>query len=409
MILNNSIAFLCHPYHRGGVTRWMADAAMAWATDGMQVYFVTVEPEKEFISAKGRESMLQLLEENKDRITIISRKVGFEFEFGTKEYREYVYKTLLAKLPKGTPVIVSDDEAVWLSATFFHKTNPVIGVLHADEEHYYVLAKRFSGQVAALVCVSNRVNKKTRKIIPTFDNSKIYTIPCGINLPAFKPMEINDAKMKLVYLGRISEYQKRTSDLVKIAEVLKAQNVDFQLNIIGDGDASRVELERRVVEKHLENNVSFLGWLSKDNVALQLSCSDILVLTSDFEGTPIAMMEALAAGCGVVGTRVSGIEDYENHQLASDCFSVFEVGAINEAVTKIIRLKNVLLSQRQDSARQLAETKFSMKVCLESYSKVIDSIEISTEVYPKVFISFKELIKSRLLATARLIKLKTLG
>ena len=54
------IAFLCHPYHRGGVTRWMADAAVAAARRGAQVWFVTIEPSKPFKSAGGREPMVEL-------------------------------------------------------------------------------------------------------------------------------------------------------------------------------------------------------------------------------------------------------------------------------------------------------------------------------------------------------------
>jgi glycosyltransferase involved in cell wall biosynthesis len=102
---------------------------------------------------------------------------------------------------------------------------------------------------------------------------------------------------------------------------------------------------------------------------------DILVLTSDFEGTPIAMMEALAAGCGMVGTRVSGIEDYELHPQASDCFALFDTGNIEDAVSKIENIANVPVNTRQQSARKLAESEFSMQVCLEKYSKAIATIK----------------------------------
>src|ERR1700749_2838446 len=120
------IAFLCHPYHRGGVTRWMADAAIAYAQKGLEVYFITVDPEKEFFSAKGRETLLQLLAEQKGIVKLVKVKAGSEFEFGTTEYRAYVYQKLLAQLPPGTPVILSDDVAVWAAGASLHESCPII-------------------------------------------------------------------------------------------------------------------------------------------------------------------------------------------------------------------------------------------------------------------------------------------
>ncbi len=140
------IAFLCHPYHRGGVTRWMADAAIACARNGHEVYFITVAPVKEFVSAKGRETLLQLLTGENNPVRIIKAAAGREFEFGTAAYRSYVYKKLLAKLPPGTPVVPSDDMAVWDAAASLYESYPVIGVLHADESYYYKLAEKYSAQ-----------------------------------------------------------------------------------------------------------------------------------------------------------------------------------------------------------------------------------------------------------------------
>ncbi len=397
------VAFLCHPYHRGGVTRWMADAAIALSADGHEVYFITIEPAKEFFSAKGRETMLQLLEKEKNAIHIIKAKAGYEFEFGTKEYRAYVYKKLLVKLPPGTPVIVSDDATIW-EAVAFIQAYPLVGVLHADEEHYYNLAEKYYQQVAVLICVSGRINKITKERIPEFDPARIYTIPCGINLPEIDVNIHSGDLLQLVYAGRISDYQKRTGDLVKICSLLVIKNTKFHLNIIGDGGKDRTALERKFIETGLQEYVTFLGWHSQKEVGRYLSRSDILILTSDFEGTPVAMMEALAAGCGITGTRVSGIEDYEYHPLAADCLSAYTVGDIEDAVNKINRIAAIPKGIRQQAARNLAESEFSMRVCLNKYLIAVSTIKTGTATIPKITLSSFDLLYSKAIAIARYLK-----
>ena len=400
---NQRIAFLCHPYHRGGVTRWMADAALAFAENGHEVYFITVEPAKDFFSAKGRETLLQLLNKEDNAIHIITTKAGSEFEFGTRDYRAYIYRKLMLKLPPGTPVILSDDDTIWTAATLLHNTYPIVGVLHADDENYYTLAEKYFRQVSVFVCVSERVSRNVMQRVPQISEDTVFTIPCGINLPAAVNNGHDGNILQLVYIGRISEYQKRVSDLVKVCGLLHQRNVAFHLDIIGDGN-DKTSLENKFKEARLEALVTFHGWQSQKKINEQLSVSDILILTSDFEGTPIAMMEALAAGCGIVGTRVSGIEDYELHPMAADCFAVFDVGYIEVAADKISKIAAIPVHVRQMAARKIAESEFSMDVCLDRYTRAIDTIKKTTVPAPMVTIPLMALLYSRVIATARYLK-----
>ena len=404
---NNKIAFLCHPYHRGGVTRWMADAAAAFAEAGKEVYFVTVEPTKAFFSAKGRDTLLQLLAAQNSKAHILSAKVSYEFEFGTPEYRAFIYKKLLAQLPAGTPVIVSDDAVVWASATAMCATYPVIAVLHSDEAHYYALATKYQQQVAFFTCVSERVHRTVQARLPHYNIEHIATIPCGIKLPAYKPTADNTDTLNLVYAGRITDYQKRAGDLVKICVELAKSDTKFQLRVIGDGDAKET-IEKKISEARLQQQVTFYGWLPQQEVAAHLAASDVLLLTSDFEGTPIAMMEALAEGCGLVGTRVSGIEDYEHHALAPDCYRVYEVGNIADAVSKIKEIAAVPKAIRQLAARQLASAEFSMDICLARYEQAIGMINIVPEKLQVIQLSAIQRMYSRILALGRGTKVRLL-
>lgn len=76
------------------------------------------------------------------------------------------------------------------------------------------------------------------------------------------------------------------------------------LAILGDGEL-RASLERRVAGEGLQSRVHFLGWVT--DVAEALSDVDVVALTSRNEGTPVALIEALAAGRPAVATDVGGV------------------------------------------------------------------------------------------------------
>ncbi len=400
------ISFLCHPYHRGGVTRWMADAAIFLSNKGVEVFFITLEPKKDFFSGQGRETLIQLIEKAGTSIKIIKTKVGRSFEFGTPYYCAIIYKQVTESgLPLGTPIILSDDLYVWMAATYLHASYPIIGVLHADEEYYYKLAQNYYQSTDAFVCVSNRILKNLLEKSNLISANNVKVIPCGIHLPEIVYKEKDDNTLQLIYVGRLTEYQKRVSDIFKICERLYADNLQFHITIIGEGEAKNKLIEQFRVA-NMEKLATFTGWLSQNEVSDYLAVSDILVLTSDFEGMPVAMMEALSAGCGVVGTRVSGMEDYENVPEAENCLQVYIVGNINDAVYNIKKLASIPYVIRKNAARTIAEKDFSMEICVNKYMEVCNSIP--TRIFQKtnIAISTKAIVLSKFRAAIRYLKVR---
>ena len=402
----NRIAFLCHPYHRGGVTRWMADAAASYADAGREVYFVTVSPSQPFHSGKKAETMMSLLEPFKQKIKVISRRVTRLFELGTPEYRVSLYCDLLqANVPAGIPIITSDDSDVWQAAAKMKKSYPFVAGLHGDEPKYYSNALKYRYDTDVFVCVSQRIAKKLKEQLAPEDHKKVFVIPCGIHLPEFRPDLDPDRKPALAYLGRIAEYQKRVSDLFGLASTLHKNNISFTLTIIGDGGKDKDNLVARIQQSEVRDLVTFTGWKSKSEVQDLLRHTDILVLTSDFDGTPVSMMEALANGCAFAGTRVSGIEDYENDPLAADCFRIFDVGNLEEAAVKIAGLSKIDKQKRAESARKLAVQEFEMSICLQRYDKAISLVSRIFEPPDAMRLSPGKVLQSRLLYWRRSLQL----
>lgn len=80
--------------------------------------------------------------------------------------------------------------------------------------------------------------------------------------------------------------------------------------IVGDGEL-RTSLEQRAVDLGLAGAVRFLGW--RADIDRLYADIDVVVLTSRNEGSPVALIEAMAAGVPVVSTEVGGVADVVQH------------------------------------------------------------------------------------------------
>jgi glycosyltransferase involved in cell wall biosynthesis len=374
--MRRPLAFLCHPYHRGGVTRWMVDAASSWVERGCNCWFVTPRPVQAFLNGAGRPALVQLVESisHRSRPALVAPLVGSEFEFGTAGHRARVYaRALQTGVPPGVPVIVSDDPSTWHAVELLRGRNPLIGVLHADDAAYYALATRFHETASAIVSVSRRVHSRARSTVHA-GRARAEIIPCGIPLPPLQAVRDGESAVtRLVWVGRISEPQKRVSDLVKIARALDQGGESFSLDIIGDGEDSDA-LRARVRDAGLSGRVEFHGWLQSAEVLALLGRSDIMLLPSNFEGMPVAAMEALACGCVVVGSDTSGLEEYADHPAARDALWIYSCGDIFGATTAIRLAGHVAREGRRSAARFFATDQFAIEVCLDRYEAMLEHL-----------------------------------
>jgi glycosyltransferase involved in cell wall biosynthesis len=107
------------------------------------------------------------------------------------------------------------------------------------------------------------------------------------------------------WIGRMTAI-KNTEDVLSAFKALRARGVEATLCMVGDGP-DRPELERRAHELGIMRDTLFLGY--QQDVAPLYAAFDALVLPSSNEGTPVSVIEALAARTPVVATRVGGVPD----------------------------------------------------------------------------------------------------
>jgi glycosyltransferase involved in cell wall biosynthesis len=100
--------------------------------------------------------------------------------------------------------------------------------------------------------------------------------------------------------------QKGVDTLLKSALRIRARFPDLRVLIAGEGPL-RADLEAEVGRLGLADAVCFLGHV--EDVRLVYGALDVFVLASRHEGSPLALLEAMATGVPVVATRVSGLAE----------------------------------------------------------------------------------------------------
>jgi glycosyltransferase involved in cell wall biosynthesis len=169
--------------------------------------------------------------------------------------------------------------------------------------------------------------------------SRLSCVPCGVragpeSLPSVKPL---GGAVRLGWVGRIQERQKRASDLVGICRELAAQSIPFDLKVAGVGSAE--SLLRAELSDEIERGcVSFVGSRTREQLYADFYPQlDALLVTSAWETGPLVAFEAMMNGAVVVTSDFLGrsqngvLVDQEN------CL-VFRIGDTQAAVECIRRL-----------------------------------------------------------------------
>lgn len=128
-------------------------------------------------------------------------------------------------------------------------------------------------------------------------------------------LDLNSYNYDVIYIGRIA-YPKNPQRLMKVLSIIANSRPQFRAAIIGKGELE--EITKKLAEEYrITENVDFLGFMS--NPYKVLSDSKIMLMTSDWEGTPMVALEALALGKPIVSTPTDGISDIIQNGINGFC------------------------------------------------------------------------------------------
>jgi len=145
-----------------------------------------------------------------------------------------------------------------------------------------------------------------------------------------------DSEVKLlVTVGRL-DAEKDPMLLLESFRKINATD-DVALVYVGDGRL-RSQLELEIQHSNFENRVRITGVLKPMRVARLLIAADAFVLSSSYEGRPIAVLEALATGPPVASTAVGEVEDIVKNEKNGFICNEHNASALADSINKCLEL-----------------------------------------------------------------------
>lgn len=173
-------------------------------------------------------------------------------------------------------------------------------------------------------------------------------------------------------IGKVAVFrsQKRLWLWVEVAIRILKKHPTTHFLLVGDGDW-RERIEKQIKDSGFEKNFHLVG--VQKEVIPYLNLMDIYLSSSEFEGLPIAMLEAMACEIPVVSTRAGGIGEVIQHGKQGFLCHVDEWEHLEDYSIQLLEDEE-LLAKMGIEARKQVEEKFSMQSMVEQLEKIYEEV-----------------------------------
>lgn len=197
-------------------------------------------------------------------------------------------------------------------------------------------------------------------------NLRVETIPCGTRA-ALKTTDQRVNPPRMLYAGRLVQFQKRICETVE--SLLKAsKEIGTSGTIIGTGEKRDWIVERLKDQ----DRVCFAGGVAPSEVDAVYVDHQIFVLLSDFEGLPIALVEAMARGLVPIGMKEApGI----NEVIVDGVNGILVEDRVESFIAAVQALQDIKLRKRlSTAARETVERHYSHSVTFGQWRKLLEQL-----------------------------------
>lgn len=185
----------------------------------------------------------------------------------------------------------------------------------------------------------------------------------------FYSVERKPIRGEIVTCGRLTEQKNHKLLINAFAKVQKAYPFAV-LKIYGEGTL-REELQDQIDALDLNKKVFLMG--ATNNVAKALETADLFVLSSDYEGMPNALMEAMAAGVPCISTDCPCGGPRE--LLGADSLQLVEIGNEKSMVEKILEVfSNEKIKEKMHTDSQIKAARFTPDAIYNQWMDYIDEL-----------------------------------
>lgn len=248
----------------------------------------------------------------------------------------------------------------------------VLGIVHAVDSWWLANAETLGSHERYLVAVSPPVAEAMAGIFGP-RGWTIRCIPNGVKCPQSWPRAGTTRKnepLRLIYAGRLVEEQKKVRRLLSLVESLDRAGVPFVLEMAGEGPLEK-ELRAGLHRWMVDGRVLWHGRLDSNSLEKRLRAADLTVLLSDYEGMPMALLEAMAWGCpGLVSRQLGNLSGLLCEGVNSWSIDPDDAAAAAQLLNRLLSAPARLREASQAAWRTIAEGAWRWECMLDSYEEV---------------------------------------
>ena len=303
-----------------------------------------------------------------------------QFERLIKRYelnREDFWQTvevILEDMEKRMPFTLINNwtEQVFVAAYILKQKYPeyvrIISVVHNDTLPLYIKQNVWNEAFDKIAGVSKKICKKLVNKYGIDEGKVCYKENFVSNISEGIVRSRNENEpIRIGWGARLEILQKRADFIPEFIEKLENANINYVFEIAGNGSYKEDILE--FINENGYKNVNMLGEVPiKDMRAFWLR-QHIYVNLSDFEGSSLAMLEAMSTGCVPVVTDVSGTDEFVYNDKTGYRCPIENIQSIVDKVVYLYENKNLLNEMSINAADIIRE-----KCQLNEYTKYIEEV-----------------------------------
>lgn len=287
---------------------------------------------------------------------------------------------------KPTLVACHSSKAGWLGRAVAHRLRiPSVFTAHGwaftdgvpgPKRTVYRLAERVASPWAARIITVSDYDRNLalrNRIAPAW---KISTVHNGVPdvAPEFRAT-VAERRPRIVMVARFERPKDFDSLITALAGL---RDLDWELSLVGDGPL-RPRIEALVREQGLAERVVFHGF--QPNVASYLANSHLFALTSEWEGFPLSVLEAMRAGLPVVASNVGGVSEAVSDSLTGYVIPRKEINVLRSRLAELLRSPEKRLAMGEAGRKQY-EQRFTLKRMVHDTIAVYNDVTIMNRVGP---------------------------
>ena len=350
----------------GGAEMLLAETLKVHDSDRFEFHYIYFLPFKN--------QMVESLEKSGAKVTCFSanNNLGILTQvFKLKTYcKEHKIKIIHAHLPWAG--IVARIVGKITKIPVIYTEHNSFDIYHPLTQFFSALNYKWQSKVLAVSEASKRSLEK-RKLF-----KDIIYVPNGVNTNLFSKSskkavpELKDFIEDKTVIGTVAVFrkQKRLDIIVEVAKLAAEKELPFSFLMVGDG----VEMNaiKEMVEAYNLQNIHFAG-LHKNPVEL-MNTMDAFLITSDYEGLPVALLESMSMGIVPFCTPVGGIPNVVKDNFNGVLLTSNQPEIILEQIEKNILFDKAHYEEMKKEARNTIVNEYSIERMVNQLESIYNEV-----------------------------------